>query len=82
LSEVGSRRIRRDPTSLNLGSFASAGIQQTSRRMIRRWFQAAGLAVQRDIPVVPERRERLRARMANLGDGILAEEFIFVGIKR
>jgi len=83
LSELGAwaRKMRRDPTALNLGSFASSGIQQTSRRMIRRWFQAAGMAVQNDIPVVPERRERLRKRMVGLSDGILAEEFIFVGAR-
>lgn len=83
LSELGvwMRRLRRDPTTLNQGNFASAGIHQTSRRVIRRWFKDAGLAVRNDVPVISERRRPLRKKMANLGDGWIAEEFIFVGAK-
>jgi 2-polyprenyl-3-methyl-5-hydroxy-6-metoxy-1,4-benzoquinol methylase len=83
LTELGvwMRRIRHDPTTLNLGSFASAGIHQASRGMIRGWFEKAGLAVRGDVPVIPERRERLRKKMAHMGEEWIAEEFIFVGAK-
>ena len=83
LSELGvwKKRIQREATTLNQGSFASAGVHQTSRRMIRGWFKDAGLAVREDVPVIPEQRKPLRKKMANLGDGLIAEEFIFVGAK-
>jgi SAM-dependent methyltransferase len=83
LSELGvwKKRIKREATTLNQGSFASAGVHQTSRRVIRRWFKDAGLAVRNDVPVIAERRKPLRKKMANLGDGLIAKEFIFVGAK-
>jgi 2-polyprenyl-3-methyl-5-hydroxy-6-metoxy-1,4-benzoquinol methylase len=84
LSELGvwKKRIQREATTLNQGNFVSAGVHQTSRRAIRGWFKGAGLAVRRDVPVIPEKRQPLRKKMANLGDGLIAEEFIFVGAKR
>ena len=81
LSELGvwKKRIQREATTLNQGTFAGAGVHQTSRRVIRGWFKAAGLAVRQDVPVIPEKRKPLRKKMANLGDALIAEEFIFVG---
>jgi 2-polyprenyl-3-methyl-5-hydroxy-6-metoxy-1,4-benzoquinol methylase len=83
LSEAGVwyRRIRHEATSLNLGSYASAGIHMTSRGKIRRWFRAAGLAVRNDVPVFAEQRLRLRKLTAGLCDRHLAEEFIFTATK-
>ena len=76
------RRVKRDPTCINLGTFARSGMHLTSYGRIRKWFEKAGFTVQKTVSIVPERGKKLSRIAGRLGDGLLAEEFIFAGRKK
>jgi len=77
------RRITHDSAFQyeRLGSFERTGVHVTSFRKIHGWFADADLVVQKVLPIIPKRGERLSQFLGRLGDAALAEEFIFVGGK-
>jgi len=73
------RRIKRDPALKNLGRYERTGTHLASARRIRRWFDLADLKVQKMIPVIPPRAERIHRASGKLLGGLLGSEFVVVG---
>jgi len=72
------RRIRRDKHVKGLGSYRNAGVHVTSRRIVREWFEMAGLSVEGITNVLTPRLQKASLWTLGLADSLLAIELIVV----
>jgi len=70
------RRTLRHGTFRNLADYRKSGVQVTSRRRLRNWFEGAGMRVEHVIEVVPPHLERARRATFGLAAPAIATDFI------
>jgi 2-polyprenyl-3-methyl-5-hydroxy-6-metoxy-1,4-benzoquinol methylase len=78
---VRLRRLKGEESYRALGNFEQSGIQLASKKMIRDWFQSAGLKITRTVPLIPDRARSAAKLLGKLGHGMLASEFIVLAGK-
>jgi SAM-dependent methyltransferase len=72
------RRIRRDDHVKGLGNYRNAGVHVTSRRIVRSWFEMAGLSVEGITNVLTPRLQKASLWTLGIADSLLAVELIVV----
>jgi SAM-dependent methyltransferase len=72
------RRIQGHEHVKGLGSYRNAGVHVTSRRIVREWFEVAGLSVEGITNVLTPRLQKASHWTLGLADSLLAIELIVV----
>jgi 2-polyprenyl-3-methyl-5-hydroxy-6-metoxy-1,4-benzoquinol methylase len=78
---VLKRRLAGDPDYKALGEFAQAGIQVTSSRKLRGWFEKSHLDVQQVVPVITNKRDWMRYFPESLFGEWLGDDFLVLAQK-
>ncbi len=72
------RKLWRDERFIDLGSYEKTGVHVTSHRMVRLWFEDAGMTLEKSVSVLAARFQRIANLALGLADPLLASEIIAV----
>lgn len=76
------KRTWRDPRYQDLGNYDKTGINLTTKRLVRKWFQDCGLKIDKTVDFM-SRRAKLAHRLSlGLADVMLTLDFVAVGTRK